>query len=195
MIYKGKKYGIIPTILVLKHEAMEEEGPDVNGDLVQFTYQSGQKFDPTNAGQGHCFLPLGYLTEFSTKEKSGRLTNYVWAINVTTDPKSLWLIYDYVTQDEMGDEMIANLSTVYMNVHNILNARKYTHQKLPSSKRPPTTRGYLGFEKRWDVIRVFANVDHWQPDDPGRYEPELDMAEELGNGLRAIPTYTSRHPY
>lgn len=82
-------------------------------------------------------------------EDAGRATNYVWAINVTTDPWSLWLIYDYLSEEDLGFDCVISLHEIYNNVPNAREHRWHTYKKLDTS--------FLGLKDEWDMLKALDN--------------------------------------
>ncbi len=93
----------------------EDQGSD-KSELLNATSHASYSASPT-ASTRAVFVPLGYLVEHKTDTpKAKRTTNYVVLWNVSTNPMSLWLVYDYWfldTDNEMhwnklGDEYYHN---------------------------------------------------------------------------------------
>ncbi|KAL8653804.1 MAG: hypothetical protein Q9210_001886 [Variospora velana] len=186
--YNHATYYLRPDDAVLDHEPPPKEqaadtfynqllysqrsGPDEEGRPLPFTY--------ANRVSGDFFLPLGSLVETASDKNNKRLTNYCWALNISTDPVSLWLVFDYVQTDYFGDDTNVRLSQIYLNHGNESRGFPYTFDELPQAP------GYLGLGSAWDVLKVFDDVDQdWQP--TNAKAAKLDGAErwELGPSLRA----------
>ncbi|KAL8736763.1 MAG: hypothetical protein Q9166_000129 [cf. Caloplaca sp. 2 TL-2023] len=143
MVYKGKTYSLRISTGAPAHQLPDEEENDLETCFRQIRYESegGQKFYVSlGTKQPDSFLPLGYLVGPDEDNKAGRATNFVWALNITRDPVSLWLIYDYVLQDDLGLDWIGGLPQVYNNIqnareHRCTHTRHLTHRSLAS--RPP----------------------------------------------------------
>lgn len=127
--------------------------------LRQITYKgksgSQQRYSSSDTEQVDSYLPLEYLIEpeDGNEAGAGRLTNYVWALNVTTDPVSLWLVYDYVSQDDLGYDMVIDLDKIYLNPRNVRNSCPYTYEQVDSP--------YFGLEEHWNMLKVLDNLDDW----------------------------------
>ncbi|KAL8828633.1 MAG: hypothetical protein Q9170_006521 [Blastenia crenularia] len=66
--------------------------------------------DP-NASDGDFFLPLGWLVE-SAADGCRCPTRYVCLLNISSQPMSVWLMYDYVVPDTDNDRDIELQNTV-----------------------------------------------------------------------------------
>ncbi|KAL8840304.1 MAG: hypothetical protein Q9170_001388 [Blastenia crenularia] len=131
---------------------------------------------------GDFFLPLGNVVEVSGVGRHERLTNYVWALNISTDPVSLWLVFDYQINMPDGGVGEVGLREIYRNRYNEDHVYEdpftwYAYNYAPST-------GYLQLGGEWDVLKVFDDVDKdWQPENV----KELHDAKKwlLGPTLRA----------
>ncbi|KAL8736590.1 MAG: hypothetical protein Q9181_002337 [Wetmoreana brouardii] len=133
----------------------------------------------TEAGRVDLFYSLGYLVEPDPLDYDGRVTNFVWAVNVSTESVSLWLIYDYVWDRAEGEAGTAHLEKIYMNRYNYNYDFPYTEEYCDLPK------GFLNVGRPWHIVQVFDNIDDWQPYDPHGNKPKFEMAKELGPTLRA----------
>ncbi|KAL8840028.1 MAG: hypothetical protein Q9170_001512 [Blastenia crenularia] len=137
---------------------------------------------------GDFFLSIGSLLEPADAASKGkkRLTNYVWALNISTNPVSLWLIFNYVVNnadpDEDADEDAepqCPLSDIYYNMYNELHDLPYAHYKQEDPK------GYLELGSKWDMLEVFHDVEKdWIPHEPKRVELDGARREHLGSTMR-----------
>ncbi|KAI4128360.1 MAG: hypothetical protein LQ338_002762 [Usnochroma carphineum] len=110
MEYKGKIYGLRPSIRTLHHDPGDKI-KEVDSGFRQLAQEHSAK-----SFRSDSFIALGHLIEPDNETPSAcRVTNYVWALNVSTDPVSLWLVYDYVGVNDFGDEFITDLSHIYDN--------------------------------------------------------------------------------
>ncbi|KAL8752069.1 MAG: hypothetical protein Q9184_005857 [Pyrenodesmia sp. 2 TL-2023] len=189
MVHGSKTYYLRPDYTVLMHDAPAPH-KGANTWFVQLFYdqrlgpneqQRLSPFGHADRASGDFFLPLGSLVETKNDEGEKRLTNYCWALNVSTDPVSLWLVFDYVMVTPSGDDATIEISEVYLNERNELDNYAYAFEKVPQAA------GYLGLDSAWDVIKVFDNVEEdWQPENA--IAAQLDDAErrwELGSTIRA----------
>ncbi|KAL8829938.1 MAG: hypothetical protein Q9170_005959 [Blastenia crenularia] len=182
MVYHDTTYYLRPNYAALLHEppsGVREPStwysqlfsrPDEQEPPEPFFYAN-----PT----GDFFLPIGYLVEriCTDAKRQDRLTNYVWALNISTDPVSLWLVFDYETCDADGEASNVELSNIYRNRHNEVHEYLYTYDDAP-------LEGYLHLGGAWDVLKVFEDVERdWEPEQV----KELDGVERrlLGPSLRA----------
>ncbi|KAI4124202.1 MAG: hypothetical protein LQ338_004931 [Usnochroma carphineum] len=177
MYHEGKTYSLCPSAYCLNHEPPEGK-EEADTGFRQLNYE-GQTHSHKGFGSDF-FLPLGNLIEPDDKRPAGRLTNYVWALNITTDPVSLWLVYDYVSETELGDKVTTDLSHIYQNVWNLVgidDADTYACERRALGK------GYLGLGREWDVVKVFDDINHWEPETPR--SPTFDHLSGFGQSLRA----------
>ncbi|KAL9014042.1 MAG: hypothetical protein Q9173_001292 [Seirophora scorigena] len=189
MVHGSKTYYLRPDYTVLMHDAPPPyRGADTW--FVQLFYDQRLRaneqerpspFCHANRVGGDFFLPLGSFIEAANEEGEKRLTNYCWALNVSTDPVSLWLVFDYVMVTPGGDHATIKLSQVYLNERNEYDHYGYAFEKVPQA------HGYLGLGGAWDVLKVFDDVDEdWQPENA--IAAKLDDAGrrwELGSTMRA----------
>ncbi|KAL8927290.1 MAG: hypothetical protein Q9208_002467 [Pyrenodesmia sp. 3 TL-2023] len=182
VVHDHKIYYLRPDLAVLDHDppAGKEEA---NTFYNQLFYRPDRQESPSPFvyanPTGDFFLPLGSLVEAPSLDTGPeeRLTNYVWALNISTDPVSLWLVFDYVTTTPNGEDSHVRLGNVYWNQHNELDELPYTYDEAP-------VEGYLKLGGAWDLLKVFDDVERdWQPENVVK----LDGAErrELGPSLRA----------
>lgn len=177
MYREGKIYSLLATSFALTHERPvgDETVPVGNCRQIEFeSCNSIKKFVPLGAEEPHSFVILGYLTEPCDGIPSGgHITNYVWALDVTTEPKSLWLIYNYLTSDDVGNDATLRLSEVYEHEYNACCDCKHTHTRV---------NGFLGLGE-WDVVQVIDDVGSWLPSNP--VEARFGKPYKLGPSLRA----------
>ncbi|KAL8900917.1 MAG: hypothetical protein Q9207_005450 [Kuettlingeria erythrocarpa] len=182
MVHDHTIYYLRPDIGALDHDppAGKKEANTFYNQL--FSRPDGQKspwpFVYANS-TGDFFLPLGSLVEAPSAESGPeeRLTNYVWALNISTDPVSLWLVFEYVTATPDGRDAHVDLRNVYWNQANELDELPYTYDEAP-------LEGYLKLGGAWDVLKVFDDVERdWQPENPAKLVG--DERWELGPSLRA----------
>ncbi|KAI4127326.1 MAG: hypothetical protein LQ338_003249 [Usnochroma carphineum] len=180
MVYRNREYGFTPTEYALDHDLPKEYKQEEARDIrLRCQLVSGSVIAPKDADGTDFFLPLGNLVERSNEadeqDVGGPITNYVWALNVSTTPHSLWLIYDYVFLTE--EDPVVHLATIYSNIMNESRHRDYTDTAIDLD------RGFLELGKPWDIVQVFDDVKDWDPENPG--EPKFGTCERRGNTLRA----------
>ncbi|KAL8707132.1 MAG: hypothetical protein Q9225_007820, partial [Loekoesia sp. 1 TL-2023] len=187
MHHQGITYSLLPSTQALDHERPDEEDswPDNiqenNCRLIEYESPESadqmtiKRFVPTDAQEQepHLFVPLGHLSEQCDKIARGHVTNYVWAIDVTTEPRSLWLIFDYRTLDDNCDEAIRDLSEVYWST---CGSCRYTSTWI---------RGFLGLGE-WDIVQVLDDIGDWLPSKP--VKAHFGKPYKLGPSLRAYLT-------
>lgn len=111
---------------------------------------------------GDFFLPLGLLVDEDTKE----ITRYVCALNISTNPTSMWLIYDYYGDDENGDAAEYGMykdSSSYDREGNLIEARRNCLYEF-------------------DIGLLYEDVSDWAMD---RIATNVSFQQKLGDGLRA----------
>lgn len=191
MVYKNKTYYLRPNNHVLCHDP-PDIGDEANTSYDQLHYDGQEPttstfksdFTQPGKGSGDFFLPLGHLVE-PARDVGGeiRVTNFIWALNISTKPPSLWLIFDYLTFTDVDDQ-VPDLSQIYWNTRNVSHQVPYMYERCTSPE------GYLEIGEAWDVLKVFDDVGaEWLPDKPGA--PKLDEVArrwELGPTMRAYAT-------
>ncbi|KAL9605306.1 MAG: hypothetical protein Q9179_001480 [Wetmoreana sp. 5 TL-2023] len=197
MTLGGRVYSLLVHRSALNHEFPDETDQEEAGENFRVIthepsataplstiYKSGKNVEfvdelsMKDAKQADIFVPLGYLIE--PHEEGERITNYVWALNISTKPKSLWLIYDYVTIDKGWEDCQASLYEIYWNFPNMCRNHPYTYEVDNSSE------GFLELGERWDIVQVLDDVDQWHPDKPlEQHRDKFRMRERLGESLRA----------
>ncbi|KAL8757866.1 MAG: hypothetical protein Q9199_001894 [Rusavskia elegans] len=177
MSYRGQTYRMKPSGDPLRHTTPKGQGPGTMTFFRQIRQKGGDVFPSSSAlKMDPSFYALGFLVEPSN-EKAGRETNYVWAINISTKPWSLWLIYDYVSWGVYGTKPNNDVRQIYKKTSSAERGLSYTYDRLESP--------YLGLERDWDMLKVFDDFDSWDPDNPCRVTLSDAQHECLGPSLRA----------
>ncbi|KAL8832114.1 MAG: hypothetical protein Q9170_005011 [Blastenia crenularia] len=184
-----KTYCLRPDLTALVHEPppgvrepdtwynqlFTRPNPHVQGPSTPFIYAHHA---------GDFFHPLGNLVECTCTDAGlyqERLTNYIWALNISTDPVSLWLVFDYVRYDTDGEPSQVELCKVYWNQHN-----EFHYHEAPYTYDNASLEGYLHPGGAWDAFKVFDDVDRdWQPEQVKRLDGESAERWLLGPSLRA----------
>ncbi|KAL8900521.1 MAG: hypothetical protein Q9207_005657 [Kuettlingeria erythrocarpa] len=193
MVHNGRTYSLRPGHAVLMHHTPPgQKGADTwftqlfyNQRLRPNEEEPPSPFCYANrAPSGDFFLPLGSLIEAAADNKGEkRATNYCWALNISTDPASLWLVFDYVLDSYRGHDTTVDLSQIYLNEYNELTNYAYAFEEVPQG------HGYLGLGSAWDVAKVFDDIGKdWQP--AAAKAAKLDGPErrwKLGSTMRAYP--------
>ncbi|KAL8941829.1 MAG: hypothetical protein Q9216_002007 [Gyalolechia sp. 2 TL-2023] len=184
IMYNSKTYYLRPDMDILHHHPphQQQEADTFYSQLfacpeVNLT----SPFNSANHASGDFFLPLGSLVETASEKSKGekRLTNYIWALNISTDPVSLWLVFDYVTADSLDRNTTVDLCEMYPNQRSKDDQLLYIWDRA----KP---HGYLELRTEWDVLKVFDDIDKdWQPEEPR--VTKLDAATKylLGSKMRA----------
>ena len=152
------------------------------------------------------YARMGRLACQDIRTKSRWMTNHVLLVNITTQPISLWLAYDYVHFD---DDLKVHLRSLEdpPNELQVFDRKWYQGKKtfLDAESDPPFTidqslireppKGILGFQDPFDLAALSRDII---PDWKGRVQSGLDpekvrqiMQENhwlYGNGLRAVPS-------
>ncbi|KAI4280542.1 MAG: hypothetical protein L6R38_004379 [Xanthoria sp. 2 TBL-2021] len=177
MSYRGQIYRMKPSGDALRHTTPKGKGPGTMTFYRQIRQKGGDVFPSLSAlNIDHPFYALGFLVEPSN-EKAGRETNYVWAINISTKPWSLWLIYDYVSWEFDGTKPNNDVRQIYKKTWSADRGLSYTYDRLESP--------YLGLERDWDMLKVLDDFDSWDPDNPCRVTLSDVQHGYLGPSLRA----------
>ncbi|KAL8918611.1 MAG: hypothetical protein Q9208_007255 [Pyrenodesmia sp. 3 TL-2023] len=194
VVHEGKRYSLRISTSALDHQLPDdEENHDLDTWFRQISYQDGSNHhlyrssEKKEKEQPDSFLPLGRLIEPHEADKGGRATNYVWAINISTDPWSLWLIYDYLSEDDLGFDCTVGLREIYSSTDNSRECRAYTDDKYESP--------FLGLKDDWDMLKVLNDVDDWNPENPCLFPGSDSRSPQqrlLGPSLRA---FTMMDPY
>lgn len=189
VVHKGKTYSLRTNTGALDHQQQipDEDENELETYFCQIRYadeedcksQYSSSEVGKQTGKPDSFLPLGYLIEPDEDDEAGRLTNYVWALNISTDPWSLWLIFDYLSDDDFEIDCSISLGEFYRNPR---NAGKHYHDTLASSPS-------LGLKDDWDMLKVLNDIRDWNPEDPCPF-PASDshppQHTRLGPSLRAF---------
>lgn len=187
IVYNGKTYSLRTSTGALDHQLPEEEENQHETCLRQIRhwhgdskslYSSSKTEKPDSKREKpDSFLPLGFLIEPDDEDEAGRLTNYVWALNITTNPWSLWLIYDYLAEDDLGFHCTVDLGEIYNNHRNAGKDYRYKCASL----------SFLGLKDSWDMLKVLNNFSDWKPEDPCLISDSQPLQQEcLGSSLRAF---------
>ncbi|KAL9592876.1 MAG: hypothetical protein Q9179_006285 [Wetmoreana sp. 5 TL-2023] len=109
MILNGKTYSQMVSNSALDHDRPDDRDADTVFRLLTYKMtndvaEPAQDFKLDKDKEPDSFFPLCWLIG----------TNYAWGLDISTEPKSLWLIYKYVEcYDEYED--VRDLSKVYHN--------------------------------------------------------------------------------
>ncbi|KAL8906334.1 MAG: hypothetical protein Q9207_002109 [Kuettlingeria erythrocarpa] len=188
MVHSGKTYYLRPGHAVLMHHTPPgQKGADTWYTQLFYNQRLGPNdeerpspFCHAKRVSGDHFLPLGGFIERANDKGEKRSINYFWALNISTDPVSLWLVFDYVMDSYRGHDTTIELSQIYLNEYNVETNYGYAYEKEP--------QGYLGLGGAWDVLKVFDDVDKdWQPENPRVAQLEGAARWHLGSTMRAYP--------
>ena len=203
-------YTVLPVLDGLAHDGPASR--DILDSLIYFLKLmcsdrgSETKRNVTLDGTICHFARLGRLACQDMRTKSRWLTNHVLLVNITTQPKSLWLAYDYVRYD---DDLKGHLRSLEdpPNYLQLVDRKWYQGKKtfLDAESNPPSTidqslireppKGILGFQDPFDLAVLSRDI---RADWKGRVQSGLDpkkvrqiMREDhwlYGNTLRAVPS-------
>ena len=203
-------YTVLPVLDGLAHDR-----PASRDILASFTYflklicwdgESETKRNVKPDGTLYYYARLGRLACQDIRTGSRWLTNHVLLVNITTQPISLWLAYDYVRYDNDLKVHLRSLANPPEELGHI-DRTWYQGKKtfLDTESNPPFTidqslireppKGILGFQKPFDLAALSRDIPaDWK----GRVQSGLDpekvrhvMQEDnylYGNGLRAVPS-------
>ena len=104
----------------------------------------------------HCFFPLGRLSQLRKSNASETTVsqhdmNYLVALNVSSNPKSLWLIYDYTVVDDANN---------YSNHKDSPNDALY-HDPSCISEDAMYLDKLLDRNYEFDVGQICGNIQDW----------------------------------
>lgn len=208
---KDTLYTMVPTFDSLDHDHLaSDEDQDSGTCFCRLDFKrknSEEEHSVQHEGTTCYYVRLGWLVLQDVPTKSRVTTNYVLLLNVTMEPASLWLAFDYLGLDERGDDRLRELGDYY-------NDSEYyawyqdrpsilEYESRPSRVDTPTHNlrslgqndgGYLGVQKPFDLAMMSGDI---RKDWKGRVSSGLDSekalkcmnetGEVLGNSLRALP--------
>lgn len=89
----------------LPYESAFDKDEEDRDYFCRFDFGAGKNKKSVGTGtQPHYFLALGYLVEKNIKTGEIRSTYYVPCLDITDEPMSLWLVYDYPDSHEDADD-------------------------------------------------------------------------------------------
>ena len=203
-------YTVLPVLDGLAHDGPASR--DILSSLIYFLKlmcwdgESETKRNVRHDGKLCYYARLGRLACQDIRTQSRWLTNHVLLVNITTQPKSLWLAYDYVRYDNDLKVHLRSLANPPEELGHI-DRKWYQGKKtfLNSESNPPFTidqllirqppNGILGFQDPFDIAVLSRDI---RADWKGRIQSGLDpkkvrqtMQEDhwlYGNTLRAVPS-------
>ena len=203
-------YTVLPVLGGLAHDGPASR--DILDSLIYFLElicwdgESETKRNVTLDGTLCYYARLGRLACQDTRTKSRWLTNYVLLVNITTQPKSLWLAYDYVRYDDDLKVHIRSLEDPPNELQSV-DRKWYQGKKtfLDSESNTPFTidetlireppKGILGFQDPFDLAVLSRDIGaDWKGLVQSGLDPEKVrqiMQEDhwlYGNTLRAVPS-------
>ena len=116
---------------------------------------------------GDIFLDLGWLVE-KGKDGQDRTTRYVCALNLSTDPVSMWLIYDYRQPNDYDYLCTSKVPAagepyIYLEApYNLAAVSKAATGKEGGQVEP---KGYMDQRKPWDIACLYQNAPKDWPKD------------------------------
>ena len=125
------------------------------------------------------FLQLGWLVEKS-KDGPEQMTRYVVALNLSTNPFSMWLIYDYRQPDDMGHLYTAKVPAVgepdlYMDpVSEVASGKEKEEVR-------ETYKGYLDRLEPWDLACLYQDAPRDWPKDGSSAAAAAAVAAGVGS--------------
>ena len=202
-------YTVLPTLDGLAHDDLATEYQDSLSFFLKFVHlddDSKSKCDVTLEGILCYYVRLGRLSCQDIQTGSRWMTNHVLLVNITTQPMSLWLAYDYVRFD---DDLKPHLRSLADPPNGLQFVDRIWHQGkktlLDSESNPPSTndqsllreppKGILGFQDPFDLAALSKDI---RADWKGRVQSGLDPEKVrevmhtnrflYGNTLRAVPS-------
>jgi hypothetical protein len=152
------------------------------GTLTSSQKESNRKAKKRNKSDplhhDHCFLPLGWLSEsqkVNTNEavSPSRDMKYLVGLNVSTTPKSLWLIYSYSLDDDGHDDYSDNGNVpvfegpvnddiaLYHRPDSYNYAARATDDEVNGSGSNTSRLFPLSYE--FDVGQICEDIKTWDP--------------------------------
>ncbi|KAI4193050.1 MAG: hypothetical protein LQ346_004016 [Caloplaca aetnensis] len=187
----ANKFYLAPWTLALLHhrpQGLLQSKADTDPSLRQLYYRPFEgsdevPFEPIN-GTPSSFLPLGYLVLADVHGEPGRLTQYAWALNLSSKPIALWLLFDYMSVDFEGNECAIDLHDIYAD-ESWGGIQGMTHKGEQPAGQNGSIRNMLG---HYDSIKVLDNIDGWHIDKVVEQPSGSTKPQILGQSLRAYPS-------
>ncbi|KAL8903349.1 MAG: hypothetical protein Q9207_003984 [Kuettlingeria erythrocarpa] len=184
----ANKFYLAPWTLALLHHRPQGLSPSRAGTdpgLRQLYYRPSESldevpFEPIN-GTPSSFLPLGYLVLADGHGEPGRLTQYAWALNLSSKPMALWLLFDYMSVDFEGNDCAVDLRDIYAD-ESWDGAQEAVGL---SAKQDGSIRSMLG---HYDAIKVLDSIDDWHINKVAEQPSGSTKPQILGPSLRAYPS-------
>lgn len=155
----------------------------------------------------HHYARLGWLGRQDLRTKSRTTTNYILLLNVTMEPPSLWLVYDYLRFDEGEDDNLSRSlgenyndyehAAWYHGRRSLLDSESPQNDVSSSEFRSSATggQGFLGAPKPFDLAMISQDIrEDWKDGVSSglkRTSMQQCMAVNnyvLGPTLRAVPS-------
>ena len=168
-------------------------------------YSKSTTWIPPEAGGGDVFVPLGWLVERHQGSGFRRATLYVCCINLSTDPVSFWLIYDYRfpygmwkstvkrTRGEEGPDpqtsyKDSNCNHCCEDSSCPATGHEADRCMTKSSRLDQTTPGYLEQPHKWDIACIYRDaVNDWPSQRKNAQKsPDMEIFPLVGPGLHAL---------
>ena len=113
-------YSLDPNLASMRPgEEAYDKDEEVRGLFCRCDFGAGKNKKSVGTGtQPHYFLALGYLVEKNIKTGEIRSTYYVLCLEITDEPMSLWLVYDYPGVNEDADADDPYRDTYFGGIYN-----------------------------------------------------------------------------
>lgn len=201
-------YTLVPTFDNLENDDLaSEEDQKSNTCFCRLDYvdQGSQRLRSMKSnGTIQHYARLGWLVRQDLQTKSRMTTNYILLLNVTTEPPSLWLVYDYLMLDEEKDDSLSrSLRQIYNDYehtawyhgrHSLLENGSPQKNIFSSESRSSVT-GFLGAPQPFDLAMISEDIradwEHCVSLGLDRTSMQNCMAHKtfvLGPELRAVPS-------
>ena len=213
-------YTLVPTFGCLAHDHLSSDHDQDTWTCfckLNFETEDGQTEQSVQyQGKTSYFVRLGFLVLQDAQQKMEVFTNYTLLLNVSTNPTSLWLAFDYLGDTAEGEEQYRELEGEHGDISDYFNDLSFDawwrgrprlwDNDLPISKALTFTdmdrfrsskknkEGFLGVKEPFDLAMMSRDI---KTDWKGRTQVGLDYEKTLalmndtrevkGKTLRALP--------
>ncbi|MDI1493467.1 MAG: hypothetical protein OHK93_005257, partial [Ramalina farinacea] len=120
---------------------------------------------------GDTFLALGWLIAKASCGRK-RITRYVCALNLSTDPVSMWLIYDYRQPDFYEYLRLGEVPTIpdenyyldYPNACDLAGCKHPGDSTGRTEQKKEEKTGFMDQPKPWDIACLYLDADKEWPE-------------------------------
>lgn len=181
----------------------DEKGNTFAAPKSKPSSNSADRISP-EADDGDVFVPLGWVVERHQGSGFHRVTRYACCINLSTDPVSLWFVYDYCLPDEMRISNVEETGDKGPDPRTCYNDPDWNHSlegsscpatlyeadrcMTKSSSLDQTMPGYLEQPHKWDIACVYQDaVNDWPShQEQAQKNPGMELFPLVGPGPHAL---------